>query len=646
MDFMSDIKYMPHIDGLRAIAVLCVLVFHAFPEALPGGFVGVDVFFVISGFLITSIIQKQITQQRFSIKEFYSRRIKRILPVYYSVALTTLVTAFFILLPEDLAGLAESAVASTLFISNYYFYATSGYFGPSVELVPLVHTWSLAVEEQFYIFWPIALIVFAKWCTPSLKFAGILLIFTISLGLSIVLSNSHPDFAYYGIATRTFELMVGAVFALYLPRLQSLPRWLVPVSVGVLMLSVAFIDKSWAFPGYVALFPCLATAVLITNGHRVHWINKTLSATLMVTVGLLSYSLYMWHWPVLSLLRHYYMEPSTVQLFGAIVGIFALAWLSRACIEKPMMRSAMSFRQALLSLFVLPTLMILALACALYAYKDSPLRYNTKEVALLESAKPVSNHCNVEEAYQTAKEGCIWNTGKGLPTVLVWGDSHAQHLWEAVTALAAQSQHEVELVTFSGCPPIKGVYRINRSFSQICFDHNTVVFNKIMTGSYDAVVLSSNWANYAKGPNLADDQDTSKSLANSKRALRTHLAAQIAALGQAEIPTLFVQPIPNFPNEAPRCHLNNIMFGHQETCHLTAEETSEQRASFVAFLSDEVSEHNTISQLSLDSIMCDALACSALRGERLLYSDKNHLSVEGSKRAAPLLKEAVNKALR
>jgi peptidoglycan/LPS O-acetylase OafA/YrhL len=297
-------KYRQDIDGLRAIAVLSVVLYHAGVSWFPGGFVGVDIFFVISGYLITRILLEEASAGRYSIAKFYARRARRILPVLYFILVVALLLGLLLLLPLEILGLSESVLATTLFSSNILFWKQSGYFDISAELKPLLHIWSLAVEEQFYVLWPLVLILCYRrgW---GIRWV-IAVLFGLSLTSSCVFLTEKPNAVFYLLPGRAWELLVGAWLATangdWLKK-QWLKSGLSVMGLGLLAASVLVLNKTLPFPAWNALYPCLGAALLIVAGEGALVNRYLLAWRPLVFVGLISYSLYLWHWPLLSYVR-------------------------------------------------------------------------------------------------------------------------------------------------------------------------------------------------------------------------------------------------------------------------------------------------------------------------------------------------------
>ena len=329
-------KYRPEIDGLRALAVVPVILFHAGFELFSGGFVGVDVFFVISGYLITTILIEDIENKRFSIVNFYERRARRILPALYIVAITTAVASTLILFPEQLKAFAKSLISAPLFSANFYFWSERGYFGESSELKPLIHLWSLAVEEQFYIIFPVFLLLLSKF--KKTFYVLLSMAFLLSIASSYYVTQIHFDTAFYFPVTRAWELLVGSFAALLLYQHKNLnPTVMAEFAAffGLLLVIFSYIgfDSSTPFPGVYAFIPVFGTFLFIISASSTRYAKSIFSYKPIVFTGLLSFSLYLWHQPIFALSRHLGIFDQHLVLITLCV--FLLSYLTFRLIEQP-----------------------------------------------------------------------------------------------------------------------------------------------------------------------------------------------------------------------------------------------------------------------------------------------------------------------
>lgn len=342
-------KYRPEIDGLRAIAIIPVILNHAGYAIFSGGYVGVDVFFVISGYLITAIICREIEDKTFSLKNFYVRRIRRILPLLYVVVITTLIACFFIFLPKDLVSVAKSAISIELFASNFYFWSERGYFGVNGELKPLLHTWSLGVEEQFYIFYPLALI--ALWRLQRVLFGVLFAVFITSIWASYYVTPIHFDTAFYFPMTRAWELLAGSFCALALHNDKCFKSKLSndicsAFGLGLVFLAYFTFDSSTLFPYVYAAIPVIGVAIFILASQNANYIRRLISSKILVYIGVISYSLYLWHQPVFAIARHIgvFEANKVVALFIIIL----LSILTFLYVERPLRNGSRISTKAIL----------------------------------------------------------------------------------------------------------------------------------------------------------------------------------------------------------------------------------------------------------------------------------------------------------
>jgi len=433
--------YRSDIDGLRAIAVLSVVLFHIDAAWVSGGFVGVDIFFVISGFLITKNIISEKEKGRFSLTDFYRRRIKRIIPALSTVIITTLIVAQFVFLPEDLERLSFSAIASQFSVANVYFtyFLDTSYFAQNASLEPLLHIWSLGVEEQFYIFWPLLIVAAINHFTIRTLWVVVLVTTAMSFIAGEALLDSYASFSYYMLPSRAGELLAGALvyFALRTPNLKLAGTKIIPevISfVGLLLigLSLFLLNEESAFPGYNAIAVTLGTALLIFgNGLRTTFVSQALSWRPFVAIGLVSYSLYLWHWPVLSFAQYIYGEGlSLPQQLIAVAIMILLTLLSYFFIEQATRKSNKTFLQILVRQFVVPTVGIVMVSVSFILTNGYGLYDLNKEykVALAKSTmSPVSagrQNYICGNSPLTEKEfnnpDCVIN-GYNQSDVLLWG---------------------------------------------------------------------------------------------------------------------------------------------------------------------------------------------------------------------------------
>jgi len=387
-----SLRYRAEIDGLRAVAIISVILFHAGFEFFSGGFVGVDIFFVISGYLITTIILAELDAGKFSIVNFYERRARRILPALYLVLAVCMPFAWLLLLPSDMTSFSKSLLTISAFISNIFFWSERGYFGTATELKPLIHTWSLAIEEQYYLIFPILLIVLANrrrvFLIITLTVAGV-----VSLGLSAWLTKVHADSAFYLLPTRFWELLIGSFVAIqgFYFKINSNDKPPYHQSLEIfgfilIIYSVLFFDNETSFPGYAALVPTVGAALIIHNATSNSLVGSVLSNKILVGIGLISYSAYLWHQPIFAFTRHHSSSnPSQLTFLVLAVFTLAIAFFSWKYIEQPFRNKEIWSRKHIF-LFSFSGLVLFA-AAGIIGWKTDGfmLRYSKEDHALLRS---------------------------------------------------------------------------------------------------------------------------------------------------------------------------------------------------------------------------------------------------------------------
>jgi peptidoglycan/LPS O-acetylase OafA/YrhL len=429
------VQYRAEIDGLRALAVLPVILFHAGFEWFSGGFVGVDVFFVISGYLITTIIISEMAEGRFSIINFYERRARRILPALFFVMLACLPFALLLLNPTDFESFGRSLIATATFSSNIFFWSESGYWHPAAELLPLLHTWSLAVEEQFYILFPIFLILFFK---KGIKLVLLLLLilFTLSLGISHWGAFNKPSATFFLLPTRGWELLIGVFIAFYFHYFSFLRNHVfnqLLSCIGLIMIifSVLFFDETTPFPSLYALIPTIGTGLIIFAATPNTFVNRLLSFSPFVGMGLISFSAYLWHQPLLAFARHNTMgEVSNIALFFLCFASIVLAYLSWQWVEKPF-RDKKKTSQKLIfkfSFFSIIFFSLIGLSINFNFLQSPNTSENIKYTSFGNKLEEFGHVCDLKTKENENFKYCEFGSLDSKDSVILFGDSHSLSL--------------------------------------------------------------------------------------------------------------------------------------------------------------------------------------------------------------------------
>jgi len=523
-DAGMKLEYRSNIDGLRAIAVLFVIAYHAFPQQVTGGFIGVDIFFVISGFLISGLIQKGLRDGSFSFLDFYARRIKRIFPALIVVLASCLVAGWILLLPDEYVSLGKHVAAGAGFISNFLLMNESGYFDTVAELKPLLHLWSLGVEEQFYIVWPALLLLSWRWKMSPLVISGIILV--VSFAWNIALTKTNQTAAFYLPMTRFWELMLGCILAFasagginirtrwdfgwlaraYANNRKTITEAAAWCGIALIVVAVFVIDQQRPFPGFWALLPTAGTGLLIWTGAGASLNRRLLSHRFIVYVGLISYPLYLWHWPILAFLRIVRVEePTNLMRAAAIAAAFFLAYCTYQYVEKPIRFGA--------ALPLKPIVASVALALAgasglwIYGQHGFPDRF-ARETAVVSDglhatvgglksqsiAAYRNGTCFLDGEDRSAYQGfCDGSDPTNARRIVLWGDSNAAHLFPGIDALRLGGKFDLAQFTAAGCPP---VFEFANSHSTYCQENNKLVERKIRALKPQSVILAANWRLY------------------------------------------------------------------------------------------------------------------------------------------------------
>jgi peptidoglycan/LPS O-acetylase OafA/YrhL len=500
----TTIDYRPDIDGLRAIAVGCVVIFHAFPRWMPGGFVGVDVFFVISGFLISGIILRNLANESFTFAGFYAGRIRRILPSLVLTLAATWALGWFVLSSADYETLGRHILAASTFVSNFILGQEQGYFAASATSKPLLHLWSLAIEEQFYLIWPATLyLIWRLRLSPTPILLGLIVI---SFGWSVTASLERSVWSFYSPQTRLWELAIGALLACGMTpaaelrdryRLGNLLALAGLVSIGV---STFGFDATSPYPSWRAMLPVGGAALLVLAGPGA-WINqRMLSRDGVVLVGLISYPLYLFHWPLLSFASVAAGgEPSAIVRCAIVTASFAAAWASYQFVEKPIRfrnYSGMAGRR-----YVPATLV--ACLCAMGVVGLFTERTDGFVGRFPEAIRHLANYKFDVAAYrqrclilldadQRAFDTCVDDDWATRPLLMLWGDSHAAHLYPGLKEIQQDAGFSLAQFTAGACPPAA----IEVSVRVACPQINEFVLGKIKELRPSVVIMAASWWSY------------------------------------------------------------------------------------------------------------------------------------------------------
>ncbi|MGH8222301.1 MAG: acyltransferase family protein [Woeseiaceae bacterium] len=652
-------RYRADIDGLRAVAIIPVLMCHARVPGFSGGFVGVDVFFVISGFLITQLLRNELEAGRFSVVAFYERRIRRIFPALIAVLLVVSLVASWLLLPQHLAPYGRSLIATSLFASNLFF-ARIGYFAPAADELPLLHTWSLAVEEQFYIVYPLFL-----WAIyrrgPRVVLALIAMLALLSLVLAQAMLIENLDAAFYLPFTRAWELALGCMLAIasIAPDSQRWIRDAVGI-VGLAMIACAVVlySDTTPFPGAAALLPCFGTAFVIwagANGQR-HLAGDILTRRPLVLTGLVSYSLYLWHWPLLIFTSYLSVpEPSALAKAGALAASYVLALATWRWVERPFRgRRGVLTRQQLMSGAAAAMSVILMFGWAAHAQRGWPARLEP-EVGRIAASHyehaPIGHSCfSVSAKAVRADRLCRTGHPSASASFIVWGDSHARALVDAVDRAARLSGRGGVMAPHAGCSPLLDIRRSDLPRRSQCNETTAAVLEYLRTRpEIEDVVLISRWALLSEGtfyapesgePILLSDRETRvRGRAENRRVFERALSRTVDRLAAAGKRVWIVGPVPEVGVNVPKALANAERFGFEvDIAPSRAEFETRQRVTLAIL--DRVAAQHGATVVPVHEALCNEDTCrvESLDG-RPLYYDDDHLSFTGGRAIVPALQK-------
>jgi peptidoglycan/LPS O-acetylase OafA/YrhL len=528
-------NYRPDIDGLRAIAILLVLIYHGGLPFFPSGFIGVDIFFVISGFLITGIIHQSLEKGHFSFVEFYNRRLWRLQPVFVCLLVTVSLLTLVLFLPDDLIQYDRSARKTSLFLSNLFFNrTTTGYFSPDVLQLPLLHTWSLSIEWQCYLMLPIALYLLKRALRPQLFQLAIFGLCFMFLCLAMHGSTSAPVENYYQFSSRIFEFLMGACISLTPINNVSINKHVLNILGGVSCITILYVASlKNILPGYpngYAFIVCCATGTLLALGSfrpKQQLVVRLLSLKPFVFIGLISYSLYIWHWPIFSLLRYQSIVETPGVLCLAYSAAFALAYLSWRYIEVPARKfKNIKFQYTVASLLLLPILLTHTASWIIKNNMGFPQRFNQELVTIYQQldhySSPQRPLCidknNADDAHQCQMGSNNADSKKGL----LIGDSFSNHYWGFMDTLGQSANVSILAQGTSSCIALPGIMLFdwakfkNRVHEQ-CYEQTKKYYQMIQENHYDFVILGQIWPNYVSDSIVTNINDKRSSQLARKR---------------------------------------------------------------------------------------------------------------------------------
>lgn len=629
---VSKISYRPDIDGLRALAVLAVVIFHFNKQWLPGGFVGVDIFFVISGYLITGIIFKEVSRGEFSFVDFYMRRIRRILPAAFLLISVTTLLGLAFMVPMDAKDLASSAIASIFSVSNIYFwkYLDVSYFAASSDMVPLLHMWSLGVEEQFYLVWPALLVGLYKVGGRKGIVSAALLVSVASVLYGETKLVSDAKFAYYMLPSRAGELLVGAL-AFFASESwkgrfsKNVAQIIALAGIAAVGYSIAFISESGGFPGVISLLPVVGVAAVIFSGAvGNNVVSACLSFRPLVYIGLVSFSLYLWHWPILAFYRYAYGQPAGYGYLICGALLFATTLASYYLVEVPFRRSAkrvVSFKGVAVALVAVLTVSVsyYAIGTKGLVKELSPEGYHAKVTAHFNQTKAAYRYdynCQTSrtDANLITLNRCLIGPLDKKPSVLIFGDSNSAHYVGYWKVIAENQGVTMRNIAHDSCVPFAG--EKSRPYVKVSNRDSCQKFNALVRenfDNFDTLIVSADWEGYKyRTKNYVDDIES--------------LVKELSSTGKNIIIGL---KVPIFRGYDRACDLKAIKIPGihctERGVYADPGET-EINKQIIAI----AQKYSNVKTFTLRNYICTDGTCSAYLRGKPIYFDLGHLSMAGS----------------
>ena len=675
----KNFNYKPEIDGLRALAVLPVIFFHAGIEFFKGGYVGVDIFFVISGYLITTIILSEISKGRFNLTNFYFRRARRILPILYFVCLLTIPFSLMIMDQESIKFFSKELISVILFCSNFFFWKNTGYFGADSDLQPLLHTWSLGVEEQFYIFFPIFVIIIwnfkKKYLVHSIFFILLLSILLSQLGGNFKYQNltfTPPFFVlpfdffwqagsanFYLPFGRVWELMAGSLLAIYLSKNKIVDKKSNNVfsilGFVVIILCILYYSENIQYPSFFTLLPVIGTLLIIIFSTKKTILSKVLSYKPLVFIGLISYSLYLWHQPLFVFFRIYFdLSLNSLNIFFLIMLSFVLSFFSWKYIETPFRnKNIITNKKLLLYLFASSSFIIFFSSLILFEKIKPNKKIIPKEV--LSSIHLEKNEKCFDAHYAHGSKTdwyCKIGSSSEKVSFFLYGDSHALALKPAFDGASVDSNKQGAFAGYAGCPPLLGIYsmRPDRHLKD-CKKLNEKIFKYVSSNKIKKVFLVARWSYYTDGnydrtnfSHISKKDIFFSNKSNSREAFYFGLKNTLEKYNNIGVEVILVQQAPLQLYDPKFVYLKSLSKNNKDIDQqklYTFAVDYKKHMSLQKFVRDKMNllenKDYKVKVIDLNNIFCDKIKCLVGNKKSSYYYDKSHLSKKGAKMTENLI---------
>ena len=638
--------YRPEIDGLRAVAVTGVILFHTGLDVVAGGYVGVDIFFVISGYLIASIIERDMGAGQFTFLAFYDRRVRRIFPALFVVLVVTAIAAWSLLPPRELLALSDSLAATAGFVSNIYFWQNAGYFAGDVEKLPLIQMWSLSVEEQYYSVFPFIWIILRRHRACFLN--SVLIVFVLlSFVGCIFYTRDHRTAGFFLTPARAWELLTGALVALNqsaLRRPLAGRRWLglILELLGAVAIAgpIFLYDRRTVFPGVAAVAPVVGTALILLVSTRASAVGRVLASKPLVGMGLISYSAYLWHQPLFALARAVGLTEQGPIAYVFLIGLTAaLAVLSWRFVEKPLRRPRVGTRAQVFGVFAALSLLLIGLGGLGHFSHGAPGRFDRATFALeaTAAASPLRRACHTSGvSFMPPERACRYFAGPAHWAVL--GDSHGIEIAYAIAERLRPARQGVLHLTFSSCPPALTFQSstpgcdawIRRSVAYLT---RSPQITDIVVVFYDSAYLFGDQARaYPRQPNASPTFLTTLAPSRARAAYLASFTELVRRLSAAGKRVYLVRPIPDLPTSVEHYIFTTALPGLRGSPTGESVNYYLDRNRLILSEMDSLKSLPNVTLLDPSKVVCGSRQCASIIGRASMYFDDNHLSLEGARR--------------
>jgi peptidoglycan/LPS O-acetylase OafA/YrhL len=648
-------QYRKEIDGLRAIAVFSVIFYHAGYSFFGGGYIGVDIFFVISGYLITSIILKDISNKSFKLIKFYERRIRRIIPALFFVVFVVTVFSLLWLLPDQLRSYAKSLASIPLFSSNFIFFLEGGYFDVSAKIKPLFHTWSLGIEEQFYLLYPFFLLAIWKKNKKILAFVFVLLV---SLLISHWWSIVYPHAAYLLLPSRIWEFFIGGMVSIYgsssfvkkTRNIQGVSQIMSVFGLWLIVYAVYNFNENTIFPGGSALIPVTGTALIILFATENTFVAKLISNKIFVGIGLISYSLYLWHQPIFSFFRILYNEnPNDLEKIFLISLTMVLSYATWKYIEKPFRYGKLFSKKVIVLSIALPSLFFLTLGFYIYSTNGIGKLYSSSALIDLYQTKTILDtrcHANDRKSAEEIQlgEACKFGNEVIPSEFAILGDSHASTLFKYLDEIYSERGAFVG-ISNGNCPPLLNEFKLKDLSEKDCVEVNKASLEFIsQQDSIKKVVLYAEWSNYTEGYRidskggevnygLAESKhDKANNLGDNAFIFKKSLFKTVSFLKKSGKEVIIIKSSPEFKEKVMDAIARQIIDKTDDKLRTYPQISLQEYDKRNHKVEEIFSQIPGVDFLNSKNLFCSKNGCPSIdQNQNILFSDTNHLTYNGSK---------------